>query len=76
MDQTPSNNQVMLGDYPCLIADKGVNGLYLSCETVALDTPLSNFYNLPITIQVQSKAISTCAAGNQCGYTYDFNDSP
>ena len=33
LDQNPSNNKVKIGPHDCVIADKGVDGLQLSCET-------------------------------------------
>lgn len=33
IDQTASNNEVKVGNYPCNIPEKGVNDLFLTCET-------------------------------------------
>lgn len=45
------NNQVMLGTLPCEVGDKGVNGLYLSCDTPNPgNLPEANLVDLPVTI--------------------------
>lgn len=33
LDQEPANNIVMVGTYPCIVEDKGVRDIYLSCDT-------------------------------------------
>lgn len=60
LDQTASNNAIYIGKYPCIISDKGVNGLFVNCRTTKPDPADTTLTNLPIVVQVQGKPDSTC----------------
>lgn len=51
----------MVGPFPCIIAEKGVGGLYLNCETVDIGTSTSTSGN-KIEVWVKGKRVSTCKA--------------
>lgn len=46
LDQTASNNAVYIGKYPCIISDKGVNGLFMNCKTTKPDPDDNNLSSL------------------------------
>jgi hypothetical protein len=71
LDQTASNNAVYVGKYPCIISDKGVNGLFINCKTTKPDSLDTNLFNLPIVIQVAGKPDSTCTfSSSYCYFSY------
>lgn len=53
-DQTASNNRVMVGPYECIIPDKGVNEVFVSCMTTAAWDPLQR-WDLPVELFVVPK---------------------
>ena len=52
LDQIIENNEVLVGDYPCIV--KGVNNLLLICETTKAN-PKKNNYNQQVEVRVKGK---------------------
>lgn len=61
LDQTPSNNKVTIGPYPCIIAEKGVGDLFLNCVTTDIGDS-TDIWNQEIKLWVKDKAVSRCTA--------------
>ncbi|KAM3144741.1 hypothetical protein pb186bvf_003050 [Paramecium bursaria] len=75
LDQTASNNIVNIGKYPCLIPDKGVNGIYMNCVTSPVNPNDPSPINLVITITVGSQ-VSVCTLSNKCQYSFITSFTP
>ncbi|CAD8161606.1 unnamed protein product [Paramecium octaurelia] len=77
LDQTASNNAVYIGKYPCIISDKGVNGLFVNCKTTKSNPNDHNLSNLQITVKVQDKPDSVCTFSyTYCHFSYSTENTP
>ncbi|CAD8178892.1 unnamed protein product [Paramecium pentaurelia] len=77
LDQTASNNAVYVGKYPCIISDKGVNGLFVNCKTTKSNQNDHNLLNLKIMVKVQDKPDSICTFSyTYCHFSYTPQNTP
>lgn len=77
IDQTASNNAVYVGKYPCIISDKGVNGLFMNCKTTKPDNGDTNLNSLAIVVKVSGKPDSVCTfSKTYCFFSYTSYYTP
>lgn len=64
----------MIGPYPCIIPEKGVNEIFLTCETSPAIYPELRSA-LPVIVYVSGKPQSICGT-TSCKYTYSDTATP
>lgn len=66
-----------IGKYPCVISDKGVNGLFMNCKTTKPDADDTNLSSLEIVVKVNGKPDSVCTfSSTYCHFSYSEYYTP
>ncbi|EAR87205.2 IPT/TIG domain protein (macronuclear) [Tetrahymena thermophila SB210] len=69
-----SNNNVLIGPYPCIIPDMGVNEVFVSCVTTAAYDSTQQ-WNLPVVVNVVNRSASQCAQNDASLCTFSYSGS-